>query len=66
MKSKVVFIFIITLLINVIIWPVKVEPVVNNQYVIYPEKVIVKVEGEVVYPGVYTFFSKTTDRKSVV
>lgn len=62
MKSKVIFVLVITLILNLFFWPKKeVEEKVNN-VVNYPIAFNVELEGEVVFPGIYTLYANTSLR----
>lgn len=60
MRNKVSLILIITVMLNIWIWPKDNKEDYINTEAIYPKEIIISIEGEVTFPGTYVFYENIT------
>lgn len=65
MKSKVIFILVLTVVLNMFFWPPKEQVTKVNNLVTYPKEFTIELSGEVVFPGTFTLYSDTTLRQVI-
>lgn len=65
MKTKVALILFITILVNVFFWPNQKYSEKIDRKVIEPIRIVIELEGEVSFPGKYTFTESITLREII-
>lgn len=65
MKQKYLMIMFIIFILNLLFWPKKENVIIENDEVILPDQIIIKLEGEIVYPGIYTFYDEISIKEVV-
>lgn len=65
MKNKIIIYLLCVFAINVYFWPEETQVETINEQAILPQPFIITFDGDVAYPGSYTFYSSITLRDAL-